>query len=210
MLLCAPGDREVDPEEEIESLGLRHRIVTRRTSLVAISEDPTVDPKDPRRRERLAVELPHGVSAEGVGLGMHMASHLCASLAEPVAFRKSAGVAFDLIASEMNDRLPCQVPPTFTRIMGAIVRFEAGVLVVEFETPDAIVALPDQSDDVIVRWESGDISTVRIVRDRSTRPGPHPAGVMVRLVFAIENGTEGNPVKIAWTSRGRHHEVELA
>ncbi|PYU90819.1 MAG: hypothetical protein DMG08_16835 [Acidobacteria bacterium] len=55
-------------ETKIENLGLRHGIASRKTSLVAISEDPTVDPKDPRRRERLAVELPAEVSAEGTGL----------------------------------------------------------------------------------------------------------------------------------------------
>ncbi len=55
-------------EADIERLGLRHGIASRKTSLVAISEDPTVDPRDPRRRERLAVELPAEVSAEGTGL----------------------------------------------------------------------------------------------------------------------------------------------
>jgi hypothetical protein len=54
--------------ERIEAVALRHRIVSRRTSLVAVSVDPTVDPRDPRRRQRLAVELPAEVSAEGVGL----------------------------------------------------------------------------------------------------------------------------------------------
>ena len=71
MQLAAVGDDEnlqVKVLAEIEALGLRHHIPTRRTSLVAISEDPTVDPRDPRRRERLAVELPAGVSAEAVGL----------------------------------------------------------------------------------------------------------------------------------------------
>jgi hypothetical protein len=52
----------------IETVAMRHRIVSRRTSLVAIVEEPSVDPRAPRRRERLAVELPAGVSAEGVGL----------------------------------------------------------------------------------------------------------------------------------------------
>ena len=57
-------------EDEIEAAGLRHRIVSRRTSMVAISEEPTVDPQAPRRRVRLAVELPEEVSAEGTGYGV--------------------------------------------------------------------------------------------------------------------------------------------
>jgi hypothetical protein len=52
----------------IEATALRHRIVSRRTSLVAIAEEPSVDPRAPRRRTRLVVEVPAGVSAEGVGL----------------------------------------------------------------------------------------------------------------------------------------------
>jgi Ca-activated chloride channel homolog len=58
--------REID--RAIERLALRHRIVSRRTSLVAVAVTPSVDPRAPRRRERLAVELPAGVSAEAVGL----------------------------------------------------------------------------------------------------------------------------------------------
>jgi hypothetical protein len=56
-------------DEEVEALGMRHRIVSRRTSLVAIAEEPSIDPSAPRRRQRLAVEMPYGVSAEGVGVG---------------------------------------------------------------------------------------------------------------------------------------------
>lgn len=62
----------------IERVAMRHRIVSRETSLVAIAEEPGVEPGAPRRRERLAVELPAGVSAEGAGMfvgGAFMASY---------------------------------------------------------------------------------------------------------------------------------------
>ncbi len=88
MRLAAAGDdrpRQQVILGEIEKLGLRHRIATRRTSLVAISEVPTVDPRDPRRRERLAVELPAGVSAEGVGLGAVPSGRLHFAAAMPSA-----------------------------------------------------------------------------------------------------------------------------
>ena len=55
-------------DRRIEAAGLRHRIVSRRTSLVAVAAEPSVDPRDPRRQQELAVEFPAGVSAEGVGL----------------------------------------------------------------------------------------------------------------------------------------------
>lgn len=55
-------------EQLIEHVAMRHLIVSRRTSMIAISEDVTVDPQAPKRRERVAVEIPAGVSAEGLGL----------------------------------------------------------------------------------------------------------------------------------------------
>ncbi|MEZ4360144.1 MAG: VIT domain-containing protein [Kofleriaceae bacterium] len=55
-------------DRAIEELGLRYQISTRLTTWVAISAAPTVDPSQPQRRERVAHELPHGVSAEGMGL----------------------------------------------------------------------------------------------------------------------------------------------
>jgi Ca-activated chloride channel homolog len=57
---------EIDPM--IERLGLQFQISTRLTTWVAISSEITVDPSSPTRREIVPQELPHGVSAEGVGL----------------------------------------------------------------------------------------------------------------------------------------------
>lgn len=65
------GPRQEDRkslEDRIEATALRHRIVSSRTSLVAISEEPAVNPQDPVRRVRLAVEVPADVSAAAVGL----------------------------------------------------------------------------------------------------------------------------------------------
>lgn len=65
--LAAGGDRaEVDAA--IERLGLDFQIATRLTSWVAVTEEQTVDPQGALRRERMPHELPHGVSAEGLGL----------------------------------------------------------------------------------------------------------------------------------------------
>jgi Ca-activated chloride channel family protein len=54
--------------EEIERIGLEFQISTRLTTFIAISEEPTVDPTSPTRREDVPQELPFGVSAEGLGL----------------------------------------------------------------------------------------------------------------------------------------------
>ncbi|CAN5795217.1 hypothetical protein BH23GEM11_BH23GEM11_17290 [soil metagenome] len=64
----AAGAGRIETDARIEATALRHRIVSRRTSLVAVSDGPTVDPSEPTRRETVAVELPGGMSAEMVGL----------------------------------------------------------------------------------------------------------------------------------------------
>jgi Ca-activated chloride channel homolog len=64
----AGGERHELVDAAIEALGLRHRIATRRTSWVAATDEATVDPGDPTRRETIPHQLPYGVSAEGVGL----------------------------------------------------------------------------------------------------------------------------------------------
>ena len=68
LTLAASASNAEAIDAEIEALGLRHRITSRRTSLVAIAEEPTVDPSAPTRRQRIAAELPAGVSAQGSGL----------------------------------------------------------------------------------------------------------------------------------------------
>jgi Ca-activated chloride channel family protein len=62
----AAGERALD--SEIERIGLDFAIATRLTSWVAIAESPSVDPQGPTRRERMPQALPHGLSAEGLGL----------------------------------------------------------------------------------------------------------------------------------------------
>ncbi|MCB9689467.1 MAG: VWA domain-containing protein [Alphaproteobacteria bacterium] len=67
-LARASGDDARGVDAAIEALGLRHRIATRLTSWIAVTEEATVDPGAATRHERMPHALPHGVSAEGVGL----------------------------------------------------------------------------------------------------------------------------------------------
>ncbi|MBW2536919.1 MAG: VWA domain-containing protein, partial [Deltaproteobacteria bacterium] len=55
-------------DEQIEALGLAFGIATRLTSWVAISETATVDPTRASRKVTQPQQLPHGMSAEGLGL----------------------------------------------------------------------------------------------------------------------------------------------
>lgn len=77
----AGGADGASADAEIESLGLRYQLATRRTSWVAVSASITVDPGDPTRRVVQPHLLPHGVSAEGVGLGRSQA--VATTLAAP-------------------------------------------------------------------------------------------------------------------------------
>jgi len=67
MRLAAGGDAR-DLDGDLERTGIDFQISTRLTSWVAVSQEQTVDPGDPLRRERMPQELPYGLSAEGVGL----------------------------------------------------------------------------------------------------------------------------------------------
>ena len=67
MRLCA-GEAMETIDRAVERVGLEFQIATRLTSWVAVSEEPTVDPTQPTRKQRVPQELPFGVSAEGLGL----------------------------------------------------------------------------------------------------------------------------------------------
>jgi Ca-activated chloride channel family protein len=67
-LQIAAGFDQADINQQIERAGLELQISTRLTSWVAVSKERTVDPGAPTRREDIPVELPHGMSVEGLGL----------------------------------------------------------------------------------------------------------------------------------------------
>jgi len=64
----AGGAEARTSDATIESLGLAYRISTRLTSWIAIDKSQSVDPRDPTRRVTMPQSLPHGMSAEGLGL----------------------------------------------------------------------------------------------------------------------------------------------
>lgn len=57
---------EIDPR--IEQLGLQFQISTRLTSWIAITQQATLNPNGPTRREEIPQELPYGMSVDGLGL----------------------------------------------------------------------------------------------------------------------------------------------
>jgi Ca-activated chloride channel homolog len=67
-LLAAVNPRSAGVDKAIEEMGLTFQLSTRLTSWVAVSEEATVDPRQPTRRERMPQQLPYGMSVEGLGL----------------------------------------------------------------------------------------------------------------------------------------------
>jgi Ca-activated chloride channel family protein len=194
--------------DEIEKLGIRHRIVTRRTSLVAISEEVAVDPRQPRRRERLAVEMPAGVSAEGVGLtGLPFAKD--ASLEFLVA--RSGMVAEDRILSVAHMSRSFRRSPRRVIIDGTIVRREHDLLIVEFEIPAQGTDIPKGLRKIQVEFEDGATCDGRLIPELSTEPGDHEPGLTVRLAIRLDDASArvtAAPRLLRWTSR-RHGEVVI-
>jgi len=202
---------------EIEVLGLRHRIVTRRTSLVAISEEPTVDPRDPRRRHvRLPVELPYGVSAEEVGLEPRRGRKAyLASMPTPRLLSRSGEFRIASVAGDEMDAEPGslgryrrvrQVPSAAARM----VVFDGKRIVAEFETPEAGFELPGEGVIVSVMLADGSSLDGRIDPVRSTPPGTYDAGITVLLQIFVRRAILGTPARLVWTgSDGASYVIEL-
>ncbi|MEO6574829.1 MAG: hypothetical protein ABIP89_13375, partial [Polyangiaceae bacterium] len=65
-LAAGASARQIDAS--IERIGLTYGIATRLTSWLAVDHTPSVDPRDPSRRETMPQALPYGTSIEGLGL----------------------------------------------------------------------------------------------------------------------------------------------
>ena len=185
----------------IEQLGLRHRITSRCTSLVAIAEEPSVDPTAPRRRERLAVELPMGVSAAGAGLvgGMHLMAamprarglHLIGSLAPDILVR---------LAGQGMDRALMRVFPQPVAIgRVTVIKMEKRILELEFEAPVDEFAVPRGEMTVLVAGR--EVGKASVIPGRSTREGSVGKGLLVKLALELRRGKkweDWREVELSW------------
>jgi Ca-activated chloride channel family protein len=218
----AGGRQAAEILSQIEALGLRHRIASRRTSLVAVSEDPTVDPSDPRRRERLVVELPAEVSAEGVGLagtslmdtllfakGPGLRRGVTELLPEDAVFQLAEPPSFRFLRRSRAP-IPPEVPTPMdkdetttpmTEIAARLVRVEDNLLVVEFEAPHDRFALPAGGATVRVRLGDGREIKAWVEGALSTRVGPHAAGLTLRLGLRMAEDTDWptGETRLFWT-----------
>jgi Ca-activated chloride channel family protein len=175
------ADETGDIDSQIERTGLDFQVATRLTSWVAVSEEATVDPAQPTRRERIPQAVPQGLSVEGLGLRA------------PVAAMRM--VQYSL---SVDDRLACQsslLVPSRQRLMrprppavelhGRIVLRHDEQLVVEITLDGLLEWKPSRA---VVVWSGGKRSRARIDPAGTTRPGTFDAGQVIRLVLNLDKG----------------------
>ena len=195
---CRDGEAD-GVDAQIEEVGMRHRIATRRTSLVAVADEPSVDPREPRRRRRLELEMPAGVSAEGVGMGTRLARRLAPGFGagimdwmgvdetETRGRREGRRI---LSLREMPDKIrPLQVARRARSPINARTVSRSGnVIVVEFETPHDRFQLPTADQSVFITLR-GERLEATVDEERSSHPGPHDQGLVVRLALRLSGAT---------------------
>jgi Ca-activated chloride channel family protein len=197
-------------DHDIERIGLEFQIATRMTSWVAVSEEPTVDPRQPLRRERMPHALPQGLSIEGLGLRR-------VSLASTRVARKGAMSADEFSVSFRERSAPYTsvadtLADTFALIEGLfgpdgrrrltcrLVLRTARELTFEIPLDTALDWAPE---DIEVAWLDGTVIRAEIVAERTTAAGPVPAGLVVRLgVRLLAEGSETVPDQVLVTSAG--------
>jgi Ca-activated chloride channel family protein len=182
--------------DRVLNVAMRHRIASRVTSLVAISEEPAVDPKAPRRRVTLPVEVPAFVSAEAAGIRSIRGGYHRAQVALKV--RSMPSGSEDDVAhwlppeAAMHDRdVEPSKPGWLARfflgrskrpesaIRVRVLAVEGNLLVVEYESPsDGFIGL---SGDVLVTQHDRPLGSGTIDLGRSSPRGPHAEGLLLRL-----------------------------
>jgi Ca-activated chloride channel family protein len=197
----AAGLADAEAEATIERLGLEFQIATRLTSWVAVSEEPTVDPTQPLRRERIPQALPYGMSAEGLGLRSATAPAMvspalaCLQVSMTAFVAEASGsvsgrlrsmasdvrksVARQLGRLELGESLgvtpspPAPAPPVarLVRRAGHELHFEI--------TLDHPLDWAPRSVDVI--WPDGTRMTATVIEKHTTRSGKYQTSQVLRL-----------------------------
>jgi Ca-activated chloride channel family protein len=183
-------------DDEIVRIGLDFQIATRLTSWVAVSEEPTVDPRQPTRRERIPHALPYGMSVEGLGLraagprvlearlGLGGPSALVGRLLKGAFTGKSSFVT----PIEFASASPGQTRRSFEsrarrpRLRGRLVRRRDRELTVEVELDSDLDWAPD---DAKVFWAGGTVVSAQIVEERTSERGLIAARRSLRLCVRL-------------------------
>jgi len=215
------GDSGARVDAEIERVGLDFQIATRLTSWVAVSEEPTVDPTQPIRRERIPHALPQGLSVEGLGLRTGARSGRLAGLRLSLGVTRFGipplrGVAADYasvlqesrdidysVVEESFDAAP-PLPPF---LLGRLTWRRGRDLAVEIAMLAPLEWAPAA---VEVAWSDGAPVRGQIVHRGSTRAGSIGAGQVIRLVVRVpEDSPAEPPERITVETGGTRLEVVI-
>jgi Ca-activated chloride channel homolog len=208
-------------DKEVERLGLEFQIATRLTSWVAVSEEPSVDPTQPTRRERIPHALPAGLSVERLGLrpaaqvaGVLPGDQVLARPRPTVSFRVADCVAEPLgpfipsaLAMEVRTQLDA-TPGKLIPLTGRIAWRKGRTLAIEIT-----VKAPLQWEPSVVEMAWGEEQLVRaeIVRRLTTRNGRMTPGTVVRLVVRLEEAPPSDPPdRVVVTTGGARLTITLA
>ncbi len=178
----------------IERLGLAFQIATRLTSWVAVSEEPGVDPRAPWRRERIPQALPHGMSAEGLGLrGPRLTLALRQEPSRAAFHELASAVASVAEPGYLLERRPVM-------LTGRLVRCDGLQLVLEISLERSVDWHPEAAE---VAWLDGARLDAEIDWQHTTREGRPTRGQVIRLVLRLPAGAPAAaPVRIVLTGEG--------
>ena len=196
----AAGSERVHVDAEIERVGLKFGISTRLTSWVAISEEPTVDPRHPVKRVVMPQALPYGLSAEGLSLAG--SSRLKKFMASTTSFHEDS-MSF---MAPMRTRGVKEAHASGGRYnVGADRGRWVGALgpdlqVLEFEVGDAGLDW-DPPLTVMVVTGAGDEIEVSVEREACTHAGRIRVFSLVRMVVRLRPEARDAVVAVIPASR---------
>jgi Ca-activated chloride channel family protein len=101
------GNPRADVKDQITQLGLDYRLMTQFTSFVAVEETTIVEGGQPRRVE-VPVEMPDGVSYEGVFGESQQPMAMAKNAAMPSAHRSFTGI---VVGGVLSGNVAAQAPP---------------------------------------------------------------------------------------------------
>jgi Ca-activated chloride channel family protein len=173
-------------DDDIARIGLDFQIATRLTSWVAVSDEPTVDPRQPTRRERIPHALPYGMSIAGLGLRAAAPAQGFMSARLRLGPAKGAFIGPSGAGAFVGPQ-PASIRQTFQarlqdRLRGRLVRRRDRELTFEIQLS---VALDWAPDDAKVFWSGGANVSASVVEAHTTVPGLVAAGLSVRLCVRL-------------------------
>jgi Ca-activated chloride channel homolog len=187
----AAGGKRGDIDAAILRLGLELQIATRLTSWVAVSREQTVDPHRPVRAVRIPQELPHGLSAEGLGL-LPMHDHLVC-MSTPVEYLEEAcSTMLGRLARDSGPAAPAQTPVLQGRWLSPV---EKGLSILELTVVQGTFTWKPKGPAVI-HMRDGAMHVIAIVSKRSSRGATLETGELIRVALQIEASLTQEAVRI--------------